>query len=82
MPILAKEIIFSDGAHFDLGGYIDKQNCRIWGAENLRAYIEKPAHPKEFWFKKIEKEDISNIWFQQDGSTCHTAEATPHVLRF
>ena len=24
-----KKIIFSDEAHFDLGGYVNKQNCRI-----------------------------------------------------
>ena len=34
----------------------------------------------EFLFTKIEKEDIGNIWFQQDGTTCHTAEATFDVL--
>ena len=34
MPILPKKIIFSDEAHFDLGGYVNKQNCRIWGTEN------------------------------------------------
>ena len=28
-----KKIIFSDEAHFDLGGYVNKQNCRIWGTE-------------------------------------------------
>ena len=33
MPILEKKIIFSDEAHFDLGGYVNKQNCRIWGTE-------------------------------------------------
>ena len=27
------------------------------------------------------EEDISNIWFQQDGATYHTAEATLDVLR-
>ena len=32
-------------------------------------------------FIKIEEEDIGNIWFQQDGATCHTAEATFDVLR-
>ena len=33
-------------------------------------------------FTKIEEEDIGNIWFQQqDGATCHTAEATLDVLR-
>ena len=35
----------------------------------------------EFLFTKIEEEDIGNIWFQQDGATCHTAEATLNVLR-
>ena len=28
-----QKIIFSDEAHFDLGGYVNKQNCRIWGTE-------------------------------------------------
>ena len=35
----------------------------------------------EFLFTKIEEEDIGNIWFQQDGATCHTAKATLDVLR-
>ena len=30
----------------------------------------------EFLFTKIEEEDIGNILFQQQGATCHTAEAT------
>ena len=41
-----KKIIFSDEAQFDLGGYVNKQNCRIWGTENPHAYIEKPTYPK------------------------------------
>ena len=32
-------------------------------------------------FTKIKEEDIGNIWFQQDGVTCHTAEATLDVFR-
>ena len=47
----------SDEAHFDLGGFVNKQNCRIWGTENLHAYIEKPTHPKRvgcgFWSRGI-----------------------------
>ena len=35
----------------------------------------------EFLYTKIEEEDIGSIWFQQDGATCHTAEATVNVLR-
>ena len=29
MPILAKKIILSDEAHFDIDGYVNKQNCCI-----------------------------------------------------
>ena len=35
----------------------------------------------EILFTQIEEEDIGNIWFQQDGATCHTAEATLDGLR-
>ena len=34
----------------------------------------------EFLFTKIEEKNIDNIWFQQDGATYHTAEATHEVL--
>ena len=43
----------------DFGGYVNKQNCCIWGTENPYAYIEKPAHPKRvlvwcgFWSRGI-----------------------------
>ena len=35
----------------------------------------------EFLCTKIEEENIDNIWFQQDGATCHTAEATLDIFR-
>ena len=35
----------------------------------------------KFLFTKIKEEDIGNIWFQQEGATCHTADATFNVLR-
>ena len=53
------KIIFSDEAHFDRGGYVNKQNCRICGEENPHAYIEKTTHPKRvivccgFWSRGI-----------------------------
>ena len=59
MPILAKKNIFSVEAHFDLGGYVNKQICCIWGTENPHAYIEEPTHTKcvnvwcGFWFRGI-----------------------------
>lgn len=115
-----RKIIFSDEAHFHLGGYVNKQNCRIWGTENPHVVVEKPIHPQrvtvwcgfwsggiigpfffeneegasvtvngehyramlsDFFFEQIEEEDLDDIWFQQDGATCHTANATINVLR-
>ena len=37
--------MFLDEAHFDLGGYVNKQNCRT-DTEKPHAYFEKPTHPK------------------------------------
>ena len=54
-----KNIIFSDEAHFDLDGYVNKYNCCIWDTEHPHAYIEKPTHPKRvtvwcgFWSRGL-----------------------------
>jgi hypothetical protein len=40
----SKKIIFSDEAHFQLDGYVNTQNCRIWGAENLPLILEMSLH--------------------------------------
>ena len=61
LPILADE------AHFDLGEYVNKQKCRIWGTENQHAY-KKPTHPKRatvwcgFWFRAI----IKSFFFETE----------------
>ena len=53
------KFIFSHEAHFDLGGYANKQNYCIWGTENPHAYTEKSKHPKRvtvwcgFWYRAI-----------------------------
>ena len=68
MSIFGKKIIFSNEAHFDPGGYVNKQNCRIWATENPHAYIEKPVHPKRvtvwcgFWSKGI----IGTFFFENE----------------
>ena len=35
----------------------------------------------EFLFPKIEEDDMDEIWFQQDGATCHTANIIIDLLR-
>ncbi|GFT75534.1 putative transposase [Trichonephila clavipes] len=69
-----KRILFSDEAHFWLNGYVKKQNCRIWSEANPKVYVETPLHPEKLtvWCE---------LWFQQDGTTCHTARATIDLLK-
>ena len=43
MAILAKKIIFSDEAHFNLGEHVNKQNCRIWGSKPARIHWKADA---------------------------------------
>ena len=63
-----QKIIFSDEAHFDLGRYVNNQNCRIWGTENPHAYISKRTQPKRvsvwcgFWSRGI----IRPFFFEND----------------
>lgn len=115
-----KKIILSDEAHFDLSGYVNKQNCRIWGAENPHVIQEQPMHPRRvtvwcglwaggvigpyffenaagnvvtvngvryrnmitnFLWPELHDMDLENMWFQQDGATCHTGNETIDLLR-
>lgn len=45
-PDFFRKVIFSDEAHFHLEGFVNKQNCRIWGSENPRKIVEKPLYPQ------------------------------------
>ena len=84
MPTLAKKIIFSDEAHFELGGYVNKQNCRIWGTENPLAYIEKSTHPKRvtgwcrFWSKSI----IGQFFFENEQGEAVTVNGDRYRVMF
>ena len=45
-----KKILFSDEAHFWLNGYVNKQNCQIWGDDNPQAVVETPLQPQKLLF--------------------------------
>ena len=116
----SKKIIFTDEAHFQLGGYVNKQNCRIWGTENPQVIQQLPMHSPRvtvwcgFWvggvigpyffendagnavtvngvryrdmitnflWKELNGMDLEDIFFQQDGATCHTAAETMQLLQ-
>ncbi|GFT75883.1 DUF4817 domain-containing protein [Trichonephila clavipes] len=84
---------FVDEAHFWLNGYVNKQNCRIWSEANPQVYVETPLHPEKLtvwcalWAGGIigpyffKNDGHNELWFQQDGATCHTARATIDLLK-
>ena len=86
-----KKIIFSDETHFDLGGYVNNQNCRIWSLlvrilvqrHNWSILLRKWARRGRYSHVEriFEEEDIGNIWFQQEGATCQTAGSKLNILR-
>lgn len=116
----SNQIFFTDEAHFELGGYVNTQNCRIWGSENPHVVVQKPMHPPkvtvwcalwsggiigpyffendegdtvtvngdrygkmltDFFLPAIEPMDTDDMWFQQDGATCHTTRPNMALLR-
>ncbi|GFY03050.1 uncharacterized protein TNCV_980551 [Trichonephila clavipes] len=94
VPDFHKRILFRNEAHFWLNGYVNKQNCRIWSEANPQVYVETPLHPETltvwcalwaggiigtYFFKNDESHN--ELWFQQDGATCHTARATIDLLK-
>ena len=36
----------SDVAHFHLGGFVNRQNFRIWDSDNPHVIVEKQMHPQ------------------------------------
>ena len=40
-------LIMSDEASFDIGGYVNTQNYRFWGAENTMIVHEQPTHAQK-----------------------------------
>ena len=67
-PDFSSKIILSDEAHFHLDGFVNRQNCRIWGSENPHVIVEKQMYPQRvtvwcgFWAGGI----IGPYFFEND----------------
>ena len=63
-PKFYRKIIMSDEAHFHLGGYVNKQNCRICGSEtnNLMRFLWAKGIIEPYFFSIQElKEKIRAV---------------------
>lgn len=57
-------IIFSDEAHFHLDGYVNKQNCRYWSANNPREKHQQQLHsPKVTVWAAMSSQGIIGPFF-------------------
>ncbi|KAF2355783.1 RNA-polymerase II-associated protein 3-like C-terminal domain [Trinorchestia longiramus] len=62
----------SDEAHFHLSGYVNKQNCRYWSAENPKIVHEIPLHSEKItvWCGMTSERIIGPYFFEnQNGET-------------
>jgi hypothetical protein len=41
-PGLVSNLLMSDEAHFDLSGFVNKQNFRYWSSKNPQRFHERP----------------------------------------
>ena len=64
-----RKIIMSDEAHFGLEGYVNKQNCRIWGSEYPKMIIKKPLYPQHVtvWYRFWAGEIIGPYIFENEA---------------
>ncbi|GFX43509.1 putative transposase [Trichonephila clavipes] len=91
VPYFHKRILFSDGAHFWLNGYVNKKNCRIWSEANPKVYVETPLHPEKLtvWCALWAGGIIGPYFFKNDeghnvtvnGAVVPTRTQTCHTAR-
>ena len=70
----SSKIILSDEAHFHLDGFVNRQNCRVWGSEKPRVISEKQTHPQRvavwcgFWPEGV----IGSYFFENEAGQAAT----------
>ena len=80
----SNKISFDDGTPFILGGYVSKQNCRIWDSKNPEVIEERPLHPEKFtvWSALCSEDVIGLSFFEKDDGTTDTviSERYGHMI--
>ncbi|GBN32900.1 hypothetical protein AVEN_231834-1 [Araneus ventricosus] len=64
-------IWFSDEAYFNLDGFVNKQNWRIWGTENLHVAVPSSLYsPKVMIWASISSKGIIGPFFSRANYKC------------
>lgn len=78
--------------HFDITGFVIKQNYCIWTLANPRVYtvaansltvigVHYRYMAQNCLVPQIQQFNLQNMWSQQDGAICHTVRETMNLLR-
>ncbi|CAK9826872.1 hypothetical protein ANTRET_LOCUS4642 [Anthophora retusa] len=77
-------LIMSDEAHFHLNGFVNRQNCRVWGTENPRAVHQRQLHPIKctVWCAVTSQQIIGPYFFEDNNGNAVsvTGERYRHML--
>ena len=67
-PGFLQTLIMSDETHFHLNGFVNKQNCRIWGTENPQVIQQHQLHPVKctVWCGVTANEIIGPYFFEDE----------------
>ena len=63
-------------AHFPLSGYVNKQNCRYWSAENPKISHELSLHSQKIttvWCDMTGEKIIGAYFFEKENEATTTA---------
>jgi len=73
-------VMMSDEAHFHLNGFLNKQNCRFWVAENPQELHQKPLHSSKVtvWCD-VSKVGIVGPYFFEEGETAVSVTSARYV---
>jgi hypothetical protein len=64
---ISDKVFYSDEAWFHLSGYINNQHSRIWSAENLHTFHERPLYSLKVgvWCAVSQRRIIGPIFFRE-----------------
>ena len=84
-------VLWTDEAHFTLGGSVNSHSCRVWATENPRTVVETPLHDEKatVWVGFNTSTVIGSFFFEekegkifmQEGAEPHIARSVKNILR-
>jgi len=73
-------VIMSDEAHVHLNGFVNKQNCRFWAAENPRELHQRPLHSSKATVRcGVSKVGIVDPYFFEEGETAVSVTSARYI---